>query len=143
MWIINSYYIWFGRTITTLMKVFLSEGLFCGTCENCSDKLVSIKRLAKMIMEIARKKQSLKHIPDPMVVRGQNSDNSLIKKKLGWASSESIYDGCKNLYMDCRSSRIEEFNYSIICIIPIFHKDILSDVFLFELFFKEVLIYSL
>ena len=48
---------------------------------------------------IAGKKQSLKHIPDPMVVRGQNSDNSLIKKKLGWASSESLYDGLQKTYI--------------------------------------------
>ena len=48
---------------------------------------------------IACEKQSLKHIPDPMVVRGQNSDNSLIKKKLGWASSDSLYVGLqKTIY---------------------------------------------
>ena len=48
---------------------------------------------------IAGKKQSLKHIPDPMAVLGRNSDNTLIKKKLGWAPSESLYDGLQKTYV--------------------------------------------
>ena len=34
-----------------------------------------------------------------MVVRGQNSDNSLIKKKLGWAPAESLYDELQKTYV--------------------------------------------
>ena len=48
---------------------------------------------------IAGKKQSLKHIPAPMVVRGRNSYNSLIKKTFGWASSDSLYDGLQKAYI--------------------------------------------
>ena len=48
---------------------------------------------------IAGKKQSLKHITAPMVVCGRNSYNFLIKKKLGWAPSESLYDGLQKTYV--------------------------------------------
>jgi len=34
-----------------------------------------------------------------MVVLDRNSYNSLIKKKFGWASSESVYDGLQKNYI--------------------------------------------
>ena len=34
-----------------------------------------------------------------MVVCGRNSYNFLIKKKLGWAPSESLYDGLQKTYV--------------------------------------------
>ena len=71
---------------------------FIGTVNIGSDEMVSINKLAEMAMEIAGKKQSIKHIPGPLGVRGRNSDNTLIKKKLGWAPSESLYDGLKKTY---------------------------------------------
>ena len=48
-----------------------------------SDEMVSINKLAYMIMEIAVKKLRLKYISGPQGVRGMTSDNSLIYQKLG------------------------------------------------------------
>jgi len=64
-----------------------------------SEEMVTINQLAQMVMEIAEKKQIIKHIPGPLGVRGRNSDNTLIKKKLGWAPSESLYDGLQQTYV--------------------------------------------
>ena len=72
---------------------------FMGPVNIGSDEMVSINQLAEMAMDIAGKKQSIKHIPGPLGVRGRNSDNTLIKKKLGWAPSESLYDGLQKTYV--------------------------------------------
>ena len=58
-----------------------------------SDEMVSINRLAEMAMDIGGKKQTIKHIPGPLGVRGRNSDNKLIKEKLGWAPNCPLRKG--------------------------------------------------
>jgi len=63
-----------------------------------SDEMVSINKLAEMVMEIARKKQNIKHIPGPLGVRGRNSDNNLINEKLNWKPSASLTDGLRKTY---------------------------------------------
>lgn len=49
-------------------------------------------------MEIANKKVTLNHIEGPLGVRGRNSDNRLIKKKLGWQPSLPLKTGLKKTY---------------------------------------------
>ena len=71
---------------------------FKGPINIGSDEMVSINKLAEMVMEIAGKKLSMKHIFGPQGVRGRNSDNTLIKEKLGWAPSQPLKDGLKNTY---------------------------------------------
>ena len=71
---------------------------FTGPVNIGSEEMVSINRLAEMIMEIAGKKQSIRHIPGPLGVRGRNSDNRLIKEKLGWAPSAPLAEGLKKTY---------------------------------------------
>jgi len=63
-----------------------------------SEEMVSINRLAEMIMEIAGKKLSVRHIPGPLGVRGRNSDNRLIYDRLGWRPSAPLADGLKGTY---------------------------------------------
>lgn len=63
-----------------------------------SEEMVTINQLAEMVMEIAGKKLSIKHIPGPQGVRGRNSDNRRIKEKLGWTPSKSLEDGLKITY---------------------------------------------
>jgi GDP-D-mannose 3', 5'-epimerase len=63
-----------------------------------SEEMVTINKLAEMIMEIAGKKLNIKHIPGPLGVRGRNSDNRLIKEKLGWAPSLPLKKGLKITY---------------------------------------------
>jgi len=63
-----------------------------------SQEMVTINRLADIIMEIAGKKVGLKHIPGPLGVRGRNSDNRLIREKLGWAPSQPLKKGLEVTY---------------------------------------------
>jgi nucleoside-diphosphate-sugar epimerase len=63
-----------------------------------SEEMVSINQLAALVMDIAGKKLSVRHIPGPMGVRGRNSDNRLISETLGWAPSKSLRDGLEKTY---------------------------------------------
>lgn len=58
-----------------------------------SDEMVSINELATMVMDVAGKTIGIKHIDGPLGVRGRNSDNTLIREKLGWAPERSLRDG--------------------------------------------------
>jgi len=50
-----------------------------------SDEMVSMNEMAEMVLSFEDKKLAVQHIPGPEGVRGRNSDNTLIKEKLGWA----------------------------------------------------------
>ena len=78
--------------------VRLMRGDWVGPVNIGSEEMVSINRLAEMIMEIAGKKVSLNHIPGPLGVRGRNSDNRLIRKMLGWAPGATLKDGLSRTY---------------------------------------------
>ena len=40
----------------------------------------------------------MKHVPGPQGVRGRNSDNSLLRKVLGWEPTTSLRDGLVPTY---------------------------------------------
>ncbi len=76
----------------------LMDSDFAGPVNVGSEEMVTIDRLAEMIMEIAGKKLSIEHRPGPLGVRGRNSDNRLIRKKLGWAPERSLREGLEKTY---------------------------------------------
>lgn len=63
-----------------------------------SEEMLSINDLAEMIMRIADKPVTIKHIPGPLGVRGRRSDNRLIQEQLHWSPSETLYDGLVKTY---------------------------------------------
>ena len=63
-----------------------------------SDEMVTLNQLAEMAMEIAGKKLTINHIPGPLGVRGRNSDNKLIYKKLGWKPGLPLRTGMEKTY---------------------------------------------
>ena len=71
---------------------------FDGPVNIGSDEMVSINDLAKMAMSFDKKNLSIKHIDGPLGVRGRNSDNSLIQKKLGWSPDYPLKDGLFKTY---------------------------------------------
>ncbi|HVN23628.1 MAG TPA: NAD-dependent epimerase/dehydratase family protein, partial [Syntrophorhabdales bacterium] len=71
---------------------------FTGPVNIGSEEMVSINQLAAIIMEIAGKKLSIKHIPGPLGVRGRNSDNKLVKATLGWEPNISLRQGLEKTY---------------------------------------------
>lgn len=60
-----------------------------------TDEMVNMLEFAKLAMSFENKDLPIKHIPGPQGVRGRNSDNTMIKAKLGWAPSILIKDGLK------------------------------------------------
>ncbi len=76
----------------------LMESDFSGPVNIGSEEMISINNLAKLIMDIAGKNVKIMNIPGPEGVRGRNSDNALIKKKLGWGPSDSLRSGLEKTY---------------------------------------------
>jgi nucleoside-diphosphate-sugar epimerase len=63
-----------------------------------SEEMVTINELAEKVMIIATKKLNIKHISGPQGVRGRNSDNTLMKEKLGWIPSLPVSYGLQKTY---------------------------------------------
>jgi len=63
-----------------------------------SQEMISIDGLADLVMDIAGKKLTKRHVPGPLGVRGRNSDNRLIQERLGWAPSKSLRSGLEKTY---------------------------------------------
>ncbi|OGW25931.1 MAG: NAD-dependent dehydratase [Nitrospirae bacterium GWC2_42_7] len=79
-------------------SIKLTRSNWTGPVNIGSEEMVTINQLAEMIMKIAGKKLSIKHIAGPLGVRGRNSDNRLIKKKLGWKPTMPLSKGLKTTY---------------------------------------------
>jgi len=63
-----------------------------------SDEMVSMNEMMELAMGFEAKGLPIKHIPGPEGVRGRNSNNDLIKEKLGWAPSIKLAEGLKVTY---------------------------------------------
>jgi len=74
--------------VLRLMRSDCSEPLNIG-----SDELVSMNDLARLAIELAGRTLELRHVKGPQGVRGRNSDNTLIRKRLDWAPSITLKDG--------------------------------------------------
>lgn len=73
------------------IKICLSdneEPLNLGT-----DEMIDMNTFAKLAMSLVGKDLPIKNIPGPEGVRGRNSDNTMIKEKLGWAPSIPLAEG--------------------------------------------------
>ncbi len=76
----------------------LVDSDFTGPVNIGSEEMVTINGLAEMIMNVAGKKLSIKHIPGPLGVRGRNSDNAFYKEKIGWVVSQPLIKGIEKTY---------------------------------------------
>ena len=76
----------------------LMESDFTGPVNVGSEEMIAINDLVKMVAEVAKKDIKVKNIPGPTGVRGRNSDNKLIREKLGWAPSQPLIDGISKTY---------------------------------------------
>jgi nucleoside-diphosphate-sugar epimerase len=76
----------------------LVESNFPGPVNIGSDEMVTINRLAEIAIQISRKRLAIRHIDGPTGVRGRNSDNRLIREKLGWSPSLPLHAGLQKTY---------------------------------------------
>jgi len=64
-----------------------------------SDRLVTIDKLAEIVIKISGKKLTIKHdLSKPQGVRRRNADLTLIKKVLGWEPKISLEEELRRTY---------------------------------------------
>ncbi|MBI1980663.1 MAG: NAD-dependent epimerase/dehydratase family protein [Methylocystis sp.] len=71
---------------------------FAGPVNIGSQEMVSINQLAALVANIAGKRISIRHIKGPLGVRGRNSDNRLVRSRLGWAPERPLREGLEKTY---------------------------------------------
>ena len=76
----------------------LMESDFLGPVNIGSEQMVSINELVEIAASFEGKKINIKHIPGPVGVRGRNSNNDLIREKLGWDYSQDLSVGLRETY---------------------------------------------
>jgi len=76
----------------------LMESNFMGPVNIGSEEMVTINQLVEMVMKIADKRLRIRHVEGPLGVRGRNSDNRLIRQRLGWAPSAPLCEGLETTY---------------------------------------------
>jgi nucleoside-diphosphate-sugar epimerase len=76
----------------------LMDSDFAGPVNIGSEEMVTINKLAEMAMSIAGKTLAIRHIEGPLGVRGRNSDNRLIRDRLGWEPSRPLREGMEKTY---------------------------------------------
>jgi nucleoside-diphosphate-sugar epimerase len=63
-----------------------------------SEEMVTINQLVDTAARVAGKTIEKKHIDGPLGVRGRNSNNDLIREKLGWNYQYSLEEGIRKTY---------------------------------------------
>ena len=76
----------------------LMESDFSGPVNIGSEEMISINDFAKMVIDISGKNISIRNIPGPTGVRGRNSDNRLLREKLGWEPGLPLRKGMEITY---------------------------------------------
>jgi len=89
-------FLYIDECIEGSLRLMRSE--FEGPVNIGSDEMVTINELVGITKVLSGKKFTVRHIDGPQGVRGRNSDNALIKKKLGWVPSMELKVGIAQNY---------------------------------------------
>jgi GDP-D-mannose 3',5'-epimerase len=89
-------FLYVDECLDGVLKLTASE--FVGPVNIGSEEKVTINELVALVSSIAGKKIHIRHVPGPLGVRGRNSDNRLIRDKLGWAPSQPLRVGLEATY---------------------------------------------
>ena len=76
----------------------LMDSDFMGPVNIGSEEMVTINQLVDITAEVSDKIVSKIHIDGPLGVRGRNSNNDLIREKLGWDYEQSLTEGIRKTY---------------------------------------------
>lgn len=63
-----------------------------------SEEMISINGLARMVAEVSGKRVGVRNAPGPVGVMGRNSDNRLLRARLGWEPSLPLRSGIERTY---------------------------------------------
>ena len=76
----------------------LMDSDFMGPVNIGSEEMVSINELVATAAKVAHKNITTEHIDGPLGVRGRNSNNDLIREKLGWDYKQTLEEGIRRTY---------------------------------------------
>ena len=76
----------------------LMQSTFIGPVNIGSEEMVTIDQLVDTAAKVADKEVEKNHIDGPTGVRGRNSNNDLIREKLGWDYKQSLEEGIRLTY---------------------------------------------
>jgi GDP-D-mannose 3', 5'-epimerase len=77
----------------------MMESDFIGPINIGSEEMVTINQLVETVARVSGKVVQKQHKLDaPLGVRGRNSNNDLIREKLGWDYSQSLEEGIRKTY---------------------------------------------
>ena len=76
----------------------LMDSNFIGPVNIGSEEMVTINQLVDTASKVAGKNVEKNHIDGPLGVRGRNSNNDLIREKLGWDYSQTLEEGIRKTY---------------------------------------------
>ncbi len=76
----------------------LMQSDFMGPVNIGSEEMVTINQLVDITARVAEKEVTKIHIDGPLGVRGRNSNNDLIREKLGWNYSQTLEEGIRYTY---------------------------------------------
>jgi len=89
-------FLFIDECVEGILRLMRSD--FMGPVNIGSDEKISINDLARLVIKISGKNLSIKNIPGPIGVNGRNSDNALIRAKLGWAPTRPLSAGMKDTF---------------------------------------------
>ncbi len=81
---------------TGIYKLMMSD--FADPINLGQDRMVTINQLVDIVADAAGIEVAKKHVEGPQGVRGRNSDNSLLRKVLGWEPEISLEEGLAITY---------------------------------------------
>ena len=76
----------------------LMDSDFIGPVNIGSEEMVTINQLVDITAKVSGKNISKNHVEGPLGVRGRNSNNDLIREKLGWDYSQPLEEGIRKTY---------------------------------------------
>jgi len=76
----------------------LMDSDFMGPVNIGSEEMVTINELVETAAKVSSKAVTKIHIDGPLGVRGRNSNNDLIREKLGWDYSQTLEEGISITY---------------------------------------------
>jgi GDP-D-mannose 3',5'-epimerase len=79
-------------------RMLMKSKDFIGPVNIGSEEMVTINELVHLTAKIAQKNVSIRHIDGPTGVRGRNSNNDLIREKIGWDNKITLEQGIRETY---------------------------------------------
>ena len=87
---------------------------FMGPVNIGSEEMVTINQLVDTVAKVSGKSVEKNHIDGPLGVRGRNSNNDLVREKLGWDYSMTLEEGILKTYKWISSQVVQpSFHHSV------------------------------